>query len=131
MIELLVVILIVGILARDRHPRLLGSAFEGTRLGGQVGVRNAASAAEAFATDSGGSYTGLTQAKLQEIEPSLTDTGSVGARPRRHAGFGRVHGGPSSPSPDKFFTLTRSSGNTYRCTNDGTSARASGTAPKW
>jgi type IV pilus assembly protein PilA len=70
LIELLVVILIIGILAAIALPAFLGQRQKAQDTQAKTIVRNAATAAETFFTDSE-SYTGMTLAKLQAIEPSI------------------------------------------------------------
>jgi hypothetical protein len=81
-------------------------------------TRNAASAAAAYATDQGGSYTGMTIAGLQAIEPSLNDSGSVQT-------VAAIVGTPGADvftvttrsKSGKYFTLTRNAGATFRCSS--------------
>jgi type IV pilus assembly protein PilA len=70
LIELLVVILIIGILAAIALPAFLGQRQKAQDTQAKTVVRNAATAAETYFTDSE-SYTGMTLAKLQAIEPSI------------------------------------------------------------
>jgi type IV pilus assembly protein PilA len=70
LIELLVVILIIGILAAIALPAFLGQRQKAQDTQAKTVVRNAATAMETYFTDSE-SYTGVTLAKLQAIEPSL------------------------------------------------------------
>ena len=129
LIELLVVVLIIGILAAIAIPAFLGQQEKAKDASAKSMTRNAASAAEAFATDKGGDYTGMTMTLLQGIEPSLGDTGGIGAAPT-------LVGTPSATGytvstkskSGTFFNLTKSSGNTYRCS--GSSAAAC-TASDW
>jgi type IV pilus assembly protein PilA len=72
LIELLVVVLIIGILAAIAIPAFLGQREKAQDGEAKSAVRNAASAAEAFYTDSQ-SYDGMTPATLVEIEPTLND----------------------------------------------------------
>jgi type IV pilus assembly protein PilA len=132
LIELLVVILIIGILAAIAIPAFLGQRSKAQDSAAKSASRNGASAAEAFATDKGGDYTGLTQAKLQEIEPSLSDAGSVKT-------ITDITGTPTTTGytvstqskSDKFFNLTRASGNTYRCVDTSAAVATAGCTDKW
>jgi type IV pilus assembly protein PilA len=70
LIELLVVILIIGILAAIALPAFLGQREKAQDADAKSTVRTAATAAEAYFTDSQ-TYVGMTKATLQGIEPSL------------------------------------------------------------
>lgn len=118
LIELLVVVLIIGILAAIAIPAFLGQRSKAQDASAKSATRNAASAAEAYLADANDSYVGLTAAKLAEIEPSLSDAGSVKTATA-------VVGTPDADSytvttvskSDKNFTLTRNkkTGVTFRC----------------
>ena len=70
LIELLVVILIIGILAAIAIPAFLGQREKAQDATAKSAARNAQSAAEAFYID-GQTYTGMDEAALKAIEPSL------------------------------------------------------------
>jgi type IV pilus assembly protein PilA len=64
LIELLVVILIIAILAAIAIPAFLKQREKGWVSQQQSALKNAATAAESFATETGGDYTGMTTADL-------------------------------------------------------------------
>ena len=64
LIELLVVMIIIGILAAIAIPTFLNQRNNGYRAAMKSDLRNAAIAAESFATDNGGDYSGLDTATL-------------------------------------------------------------------
>jgi type IV pilus assembly protein PilA len=77
LIELLVVILIIGILAAIAIPAFLNQRGKAYDAAAKSQVKTAQTAMETYATDNNGDYTGATVAKLQAIEPTLSDTGSA------------------------------------------------------
>ena len=64
LIELLVVMIIIGILAAIAIPTFLNQRNNGYRTAIKSDLKNAAIAAESFATDNGGDYSGLDTATL-------------------------------------------------------------------
>ena len=74
LIELLVVILIIGILAAIAIPALLSQKSKAYDSSAKTLAQTAQTAMETYSTENGGSYTGGTAAKLNEIEPSINIT---------------------------------------------------------
>jgi type IV pilus assembly protein PilA len=77
LIELLVVILIIGILAAIAIPAFINQKGKANDVAAKAQVRTAQTAAETYATDHQGEYTGMSVAALQEIEPTLKETSSA------------------------------------------------------
>jgi type IV pilus assembly protein PilA len=73
LIELLVVVLIIGILAAIAIPSFIGQRTKAQDAQAKVQARTAETAMETAATDKNGEYTGVTTARLEEIEPALKD----------------------------------------------------------
>jgi type IV pilus assembly protein PilA len=71
LIELLVVILIIGILAAIAIPALLNQRSKATDAAGKEVARTSAQAAETYATDHSGLYTGIEPKVLHEYEPAI------------------------------------------------------------
>ena len=71
LIELLVVILIIGILAAIAIPSFLSQKSKATDSSAKELARTAQTTAETYATDHGGSYTGMTIAELQAYEKTI------------------------------------------------------------
>ncbi len=76
LIELLVVILIIGILAAIAIPAFLNQKSKANDAAAKTQVRTAETAAETYSTENNGNYTGISEAKLKAIEPTLSETGS-------------------------------------------------------
>ena len=73
LIELLVVIIIIGILAAIAIPVFLHQREKGWRAQAVVDMKNASTAIESYATETGGSYAGVNGAT--EGSPQLVDEG--------------------------------------------------------
>jgi type IV pilus assembly protein PilA len=71
LIELLVVILIIGILAAIAIPSFLSQKSKATDSSAKELARTAQTTAETFATDHGGTYTGMSIEELQAYEKTI------------------------------------------------------------
>src|SRR5467141_3650623 len=71
LIELLVVILIIGILAAIAIPSFLNQTSKAKDASAKELARSSQTAAETFATDHGGSYTGMDATALNTVEPTI------------------------------------------------------------
>ena len=78
LIELLVVILIIGVLAAIAIPSFLSQKSKATDSSSKELARTAETTAETYATDHGGSYTGLTTKILKEYEPTIQNVAGSG-----------------------------------------------------
>jgi type IV pilus assembly protein PilA len=72
LIELLVVMLILGILAAIAIPSFFNQREKANDAQAKSMVRSAETAAETYATDNGGLYTGLDKTDLPLIEQTIT-----------------------------------------------------------
>ena len=115
LIELLVVILIIGILAAIAIPSFLNQKTKATDASAKELARTAQTAAETYATDHSGSYTGMDVAGLNTIEPTINT-----ASGNNNAWLSNVTVNGTPAGSAYSVTATSTSGNTY------TIVRASG-----
>jgi prepilin-type N-terminal cleavage/methylation domain-containing protein len=73
LLEVLVVILIIGILAGVAIPNFINQTSKAKDGAAKELVRTAETAAETYATDHSGTYTGMSIAELQAITPTLKE----------------------------------------------------------
>jgi type IV pilus assembly protein PilA len=114
LIELLVVILIIGILAAIAIPSFLNQTTKAKDASAKELVRSSQTAAETYATDHNGSYSGLSTAALNAIEPTIPLSNSNNNAFLHSAG---------SADGQSYTVVTQSvDGNQYTITrqNDGT-----------
>ena len=78
LIELLVVILIIGILAAIAIPAFLSQTSKAYDSSAKTLAQTAQTAAATYATENGGSYSGLSVAKLHNIEPTIPSGTTTG-----------------------------------------------------
>jgi type IV pilus assembly protein PilA len=79
LIELLVVMLILGILAAIALPAFFNQREKAGDANAKETAHSAQVATETFATEHGGSYTGVNEAALHAIEPTLPAEGTTEA----------------------------------------------------
>jgi len=72
LIELLVVMLILGILAAIALPAFFNQKDKATDSQAKAFAHSAQVAIETYGTENGGSFAGATEARLKEIEPTLS-----------------------------------------------------------
>jgi type IV pilus assembly protein PilA len=110
LIELAVVILIIGILLAIAIPTFLGVRSRAQNKSSQSNLRNSLVAAKTAYSDTG-SYTGVTVATLQSIEPAVTFNGPATFVSTKPGDVGvDIQAGP----PGSFTAWSKSdSGNCY------------------
>jgi type IV pilus assembly protein PilA len=123
LIELLVVILIIGILAAIAIPSFIGQRTKAQDAQAKVQARTAQTAMETAATDKNGEYTGVTTARLEEIEPTLKDH-SQATPTVVSVGANEYEVSSKETSTGNVFKITRESTGKFKreCTTEKTGA---------
>ena len=127
LVELLVVILIIGILAAIALPSFLSQKNKAADATAKEAARSGAQAAETYASDHNGLYTGLGAAVLHEYEPAIqTAAGNgnawVSVAEATESGAGYVIAA-TAPGTGDSFTIEKAEGALRRtCTAGGTNA---------
>ena len=131
LIELLVVILIIGILAAIAIPSFLNQKTKASDASAKELARTAQTAAETYATDHNGSYTGMTAAGLATIEPTIQ---TAAANNNAYlsgvtvTATGDGYSVTSTSNSSNTYTITRNSNGTVQrtCTPTSTGANSGG-----
>lgn len=120
LIELLVVILIIGVLAAIAIPMFVGQKSKADDALAREMARTGAQAAETYATDHSGFYTGITEAKqLREYEPAIQTAASNGSAylsvaEAKESGKGYVVTAVAPVTGDTFTYTKRENGEVSR-----------------
>ncbi len=116
LIELLVVILIIGILAAIAIPSFLNQKSKASDAAAKELARTAQTVAETIATDNGGSYSTVTAAQINTIEPTVPLSNT-----NNNAYLSNVVSGPTTYT----VTTTSTTGDTYSISRaaNGTTTR--------
>jgi type IV pilus assembly protein PilA len=131
LIELLVVILIIGILAAIAIPSFLNQRGKAQDSAAKVQARTAETAAETYAVDHNGVYTGMEPKLLQEIEATLKEeTAAKLIKAEVGAKGGYIVESESVPTKNKFSIERTAEGGVVRvCTTEKTGGCPAG--GKW
>jgi type IV pilus assembly protein PilA len=116
LIELLVVMLIMGILAAIALPAFFNQREKAGDAKAKEYAHTAQVATETYSTENGGLYTGVNQAEIQKIEPTIPGTVTVTADPS-----GKGYTIVSEASSGNKFNIIRSDEGklSFTCTTGG------------
>jgi type IV pilus assembly protein PilA len=129
LIELLVVILIIGILAAIAIPSFLNQKTKANDAAAKELARTGQTAAETFATDHNGDYSGITAPSvLAAIEPTIqTASGNNNAYLSAAVGSTTGYVVTAKSNSGNTYTITNASGTVTRtCTPNTTGATSGG-----
>ena len=133
LIELLVVILIIGILAAIAIPSFLNQKSKASDAAAKELVHSAQIAAETYATDHTGSYSGLTAAGLTQYDSTIGTSSANG--PYVVAVTNATATGytvtTATATGNEQFSITRSSGLTTRSCTQSTGIQGGCTNGSW
>jgi type IV pilus assembly protein PilA len=134
LVELLVVMLILGLLAAIAIPSFFNQRDKARDADAKSLARTAQTAAETYATDNGGAYTGMDAADLLLIEETLNEADTAGAEngdaltaTPNAAGDGYTVTVGSKNTPNTFSIARANNGTvTFDCTVDASDGCPSG-----
>jgi type IV pilus assembly protein PilA len=135
LIELLVVMLILGILAAIALPAFFNQKEKAGDSKAKENAHTTQVAMETYSTENGGSYTGVTIAKLNAIEPTLpstspTEAGKEGIKVSTTAANKFTIESISSEG-HTFKIVNNEGAMTYPCEPAGKGGCPTGTTPEW
>jgi type IV pilus assembly protein PilA len=136
LIELLVVILIIGVLAAIAIPSFLSQKSKASAATAKELARSASQAAETYASDHGGLYTGLEAATLHQYEAAIQiaptpNNAWVSVGEAREEGKGYIVTAVAPGSGDTFTITKNKNGETSRTCKAETSNTAGCTSGSW
>ncbi len=136
LIELLVVMLILGILAAIALPAFFNQREKAGDANAKETAHSAQVAVETYATENGGSYLGVTEEKLHEIEPTLPKVAKNGEEKETQAvNVAVLENGKgyevivTSTTGTKFKIVNKSGTMSFPCELEGNAAGAKGGCP--
>jgi len=133
LIEILVVILIIGVLAAIAIPSFLNQTGKATDAAAKELAHSAQIAAETYATDHSGSYSGLTVSMLPQYDSTI-QTGPGNGAWVQSVGNPTANGyavTTVSASGNETFTITRSNGSISRSCTPATGLHGGCSGGSW